>query len=351
MKGTFTLLLCLPFLDLLAARIRRVTEEHAHCSKSLTVSAVRDGIHDPGHGEWNDDRTLKAQPLSNPSCLSSIPPPSKDSSSCKTLPSMSSRGLIFFLHIPKTGGTTIRLNLEKFDDRIQYVFAKNYSTYLDTAPKVEDVILHGTIDGRVLVYEIHATTAPSFYQLRNRLRRWKETAARNNVPVFFFTVLRESVSFAISHFSFFHLQKRNPTFERCNATEANFLRLSLYNPQCQFLFKGEASLRAQKPTQKVVRPEDCQDVQDHMLEIFDWIGSTETLSNETLPLLSRLLDLPGTYVWQNHRISKDAKEWEYFGRENISSSALEVICDTSIMDSTLHRIATDRYRYELISVE
>ena len=150
-------------------------------------------------------------------------------------------------------GTTIRRNLEQVEG-IQYIFAKNYSTYNDSAPLVEDLILNGSDKKSILVFELHATTSPSFFKMRRRLQRWRATALRNRVPVFFFSLVREPIAVSIdetspfassffatdtlslsqysfSHFNFFHLQKRNPTFERCNATERDFLRKSIYNPQ------------------------------------------------------------------------------------------------------------------------
>ena len=193
----------------------------------------------------------------------------------KNIPSMtSSGGVIFFLHIPKTGGSTIRRNVETYD-HINYVFAKNYSTYWDTASQVEDAIINRTTttNNTVLFYEIHATTAPSFYKLRKRLQRWKQTAQIHNVPFFAFTVVREPVAYAFSHFNFFHIQKRNPTFEQCNATEDDFIRLTLYNPQCQFLFQGESSMRAQKVKNVKIQQDDCDNVKNEMIELFDWIGN------------------------------------------------------------------------------
>jgi hypothetical protein len=254
-------------------------------------------------------------------------------------------GVVFFLHIPKTGGTTLRLNLERYE-RIRYIFAKNYSVYWETAPLVEDAIVHGTANNTVLFYEIHATTAPSFFRLRHRLRRWKDTAERNGVPTFFLTLLRDSTAYAFSHFNFFHIQRRNPTFEQCNATLDNFLRLTLYNPQCQFLFQGEASMRAQKPKNRVLTKQDCDAVQEHLMELMDWIGATEHLSNETLPLLSRLLNLPYNHTWTNHKVSRDAQD-VYFGMDNVTEAVLDWIQhDMSFMDREMYSKARDRYRYD-----
>ena len=279
-------------------------------------------------------------------------------------------GVIFFLHVPKTGGTTIRRNVEQLEN-IHYVFARNYSTYYETAPLVEEAILgqpnqqkqqirsntptkqnninnDSNKNGTILFYEVHATTAPSFFRLRQRLRRWRDTAERNNVPVFFFTILRDPLSFALSHFKFFHVEARNPTFERCNATEDNFLRLSLENPQCQFLYKGEPSMRAQKAVQTndgtgsarknttnvIVQPDHCQQIQHQMIDLLDWVGTTDNLSNETIPLLAHVLGLNRSFVeeqWTPHKISSIG-----FDVRNVTAATIEKIHAMSTLDQKLY---------------
>lgn len=263
------------------------------------------------------------------------------------LPSFDRGGVIFFVHVPKTGGTTIRRNLDSLD-RVDYVFGRNYSVHSNEAFRVEDAIVHGTRNNTVLFYEIHANDAPSFYRMRKRLHRWRETANSHKVPIFFFSLVRDPLAFALSHFTFFHVQERNPTFERCNATEENFLRLSLWNPQCQFLFKGELSMRAQKPKQVVIQPDECHDVQRHMWSLFDWVGTTERLSYETLPILSHLLDLPSDFRFERFKVSKE--NGEVFGRENVTRSTINAILEMSALDIMLYQSVQERYVFSQIDL-
>ena len=266
----------------------------------------------------------------------------KDESGRRLLPTMENGGIVFFLHVPKAGGTTVRLNLQKAE-HVDYHFGRNKTSYLETVPLVEKALVHGTESGRVLVLEVHALDSPSLLQLKDRLSTWRVMAKQNGINVFFFTILREPLSYSLSHFNFFHVQRRNDSFEQCNATEADFLRLSLDNPQCQFLASGERSMRLQKRLQRSVSVHTCLDlVYETLIDTMDWVGTTEKLSNQTLPLLARVLRLKPSFRFRNHRVTSKIQNQTLLDAGNLSSSSINAIHRMSYLDRELyHRIQED----------
>lgn len=99
----------------------------------------------------------------------------------------------------------------------------------------------------------------------------------------------------------------------------------------------------------VVQPEECQSIRDLMFDLFDWVGTTERLSAETLPILSKMLDVP-TIDWENHRVSKGEKGYISFGKENVTLPAIQKIIEMSKLDTKLYVEIESRYQYlEMIS--
>ena len=261
----------------------------------------------------------------------------------RPLPTMENGGVVFFLHVPKAGGTTVRLNLQKAE-HVDYYFGRNKTSYLEAAPLVEQALINGTGNGRVLVLEVHALDSPSLLQLKDRLKSWRIMAAQNDVNTFFFTILREPLSYSLSHFNFFHVQRRNDSFEQCNATEADFLRLSLDNPQCQFLADGERSMRVQKRLQRSVSAHTCLNlVYEALIDTMDWVGTTEKLSNQTLPLLSRVLRLKPSFRFKTHRVTSKIQNQTLLEVGNLSFSSINIIHQMSHLDRQLYHQIQDYF--------
>jgi hypothetical protein len=257
----------------------------------------------------------------------------------KNLPSFDKGGLVFFLHIPKTGGTTIRENLHNRSTSsgdVLYRFVAGMGEYNQSRPLVDRYIRTSSARKRpILFLEVHGRDSPNLLQLRKTLLRWKRTAAKSKVPTFFFTILREPLSHAVSYFNFFHVDRPNRHFEQVEeATEENFLRLALHSPQCQFLSRGEYSLREKKKVQTT--GEECHQVQDALLETMDWVGTTDRMNDETLPILTRLLNLKGGATFEKSQRVSTKLANATISKARLGASTVHTIEDMLSFDRNIY---------------
>jgi len=244
-------------------------------------------------------------------------------------------GLIFFLHIPKTGGTTIRRSFRKMKG-VDYFFARHKTDYNNKAlPAIRNVLENKNENNTVFV-EVHANSCPHLLELRQALTSWRETARKNGVPIFFFTMLRDPVDFAISYFNFFHVQQIlgvGAHSERCAPTLENFLRLTRSNPQCEFLSRGGTSLIGAQSPANPLTERDCRVVYDAIRETMDWVGTTEKMTDDTLLVLSNLTSSKRssfkTYNGATH-------VREELGMKDIGESGLKIVLARSSFDTTLY---------------
>lgn len=219
------------------------------------------------------------------------------------LPSLTTTGgIIIFLHVPKTGGTTIRRTYQN-RDHVTYLFSNRRDKYDTLVPRVNEWVQTGPSNNekagnsghRIGILEIHARNNPTFLSICDQLHQWKATAKEHKVPFFAFTVLREPERFGLSYFNYYHgmrWEKRRFEFlPSPNMTDANFIRTMHSNPQCLFLARSEQAYQKNFPElrQNLTRGE-CNQAYDCLRQTMDWIGTTERLINETLPLLHQLID-------------------------------------------------------------
>ena len=106
-------------------------------------------------------------------------------------------GIVFFMHVPKTGGNAMGHNLMQYDD-IDYVFLKGSDPLKN--PMSESVV-QGVSNNTILFFKAH-TEIPSFLQLAADLKNWRQMASQNGVPFFAFTMLRDPIAYAVSAFEY-----------------------------------------------------------------------------------------------------------------------------------------------------
>jgi hypothetical protein len=211
----------------------------------------------------------------------------------KRFPSFEDGGVVVFLHVAKTGGTSIRKNFGNFshiDLKTLYTMDKWKET-----SAVADRILTRKVpedERRILFLEPHGMRALGMPTLHQYLRRWRRFATLHNTSFFAFTLVREPVSYAVSYFNFFNAKPCS--LPRCPwklyaASEEAMLKTNRPDMQCMLLARDHWDIFMNDVFPEKVDKDECDDVYQTLVSEMDWIGTTESMSAETIPLLTRML--------------------------------------------------------------
>lgn len=189
-------------------------------------------------------------------------------------------GAIIFWHVAKTGGTTVRkrcaslpgvdyLLLVKPED--YYKGANIIADYLSPVPEDETPDAANHHHNHTLFVELHGMDGPTVLEMQDQIALWRKLSRIHNTPLFIFTILREPISYSVSYFNFFHQ-------EATTMPTAEDLARTAFNRQCMTL--------GSSPT---YNKRICALLYKKFNTYFDWVGTTEKMSEETLPLLQHLL--------------------------------------------------------------
>jgi len=164
-----------------------------------------------------------------------------------------------------------------------------HDVYLRRKKEIESTYLtdNTTAHTETLFWEIHGgISLPSF---NDDIWYFRSLAQKHNKTFFAFTILREGPSAAISYFNFYCPPCEGWQFPKSfNNTEQDFVGVSSVvwsNYQSRLLFHGNygheflnSTIKAENATQMYENSE------------LDWIGTTNTLSETTIPLLDYLIN-------------------------------------------------------------
>jgi hypothetical protein len=183
------------------------------------------------------------------------------------------------------------------------------SKTVDLLHQLDEMILHRVKNetrSKILLLELHGSV-PGMTYLAPYIHRWRQMAFSHNQNFFAFTLVREPLQLSISYFRFFHVNCPHRWCERqqFNSTVDGLLssvRL-LPNRQCTSLHQRQSFTLLKPSIAQECVVTDCQAVTRLTEQAMDWIGTTERLSSDTIPLLSYMLTRSKVANATNEKVS------------------------------------------------
>jgi len=261
----------------------------------------------------------------------------------RQLPVRNENGIIIvYIHIPKTGGTSLRKPFYKWG-RIFFTWGRQQ---YDAKIREMTEKLENWKKGDFAFFELHGGSAAPFMEFRHVLQQWRATAKAQDIPMFAFTIVREPLSFSVSYYTFYHTQhiKGFKQFPETDFNEQNLLDHAMPSPQCMALTRTENAYRDQalceqcqkcnyacgEPLRQNFTQHECLDAYEAMRNDLDWIGLTSKLSTETFPLLNAVFNRTVKFPTLNSSGRKVHKS-------QLSPRAVKQLQNMTVGDSEIHR--------------
>ena len=114
---------------------------------------------------------------------------------------------------------------------------------------------------------------------------------------------------------------------------------SVYNnPQCLFLARGERTYGANATVlREDLKREECQSVYASLRRTMDWVGRTDTLQNETLPVLTAMMFGKPSMGRNLQRSNESPKREGFVELKRIQDSTWHALEKASQLDQELYQ--------------
>lgn len=264
---------------------------------------------------------------------------------------------IVFFHLGKTGGTSVRFNLQNLKD-VKYDFCQSLQCYIKAENKVEEKFqtFFKSLK-KTYIFEIHAGSTPPFVTIGDQIQAWRDLSAANNVRFFAFTIVRNPLAQSISHFNDHCLSRRKTCKLEKNASLVDSFMYSkerIPNFQTHYYVLGNAM-----PYEYLYEPEKKKSkkalslnhnsanlVFQSMIKYLDWVGTTECISNDTFHILQHIIPIyRNTKTFYASNVGSQNKRIHDKGltKDMLSTSQLDYVQKLMSADTGLYHNITNHF--------
>ena len=310
------------------------------------------------------------------------------------------KSIIFFLHVPKTGGVGMRMNMANYQykqgeegeqqkQNNNLYFLSNYvrgvgkKGFANVVRTVEQRLSKATAEDSssvaskeqeqrqqekqdVLWVEVHTLTPGLLSEeLHTYLTNWRIRSKEVGIPFFAFTMIREPISHSVSWYEDICIKRQNPKQNTIKSkvcriktssssskstnnvvveSEQHLIQTLRTNPQVTFLTgRWHGINRKERSNELPTRDELHVLWQERLLQHMEWIGVTQRY-NETIYILERILG----YDDDSGKLQNSWKKNYNTNHGTLHSSMLqpqtkESIINQTYLDNELHTLVQNTY--------
>jgi len=281
----------------------------------------------------------------------------------RSAPVMSDAGVVIFYHSPKTGGTSLRKFVQDLPTQTQYARLNRFAYDSTSRNSTDDEavkyrLIDDILQGRrqeVMFAEMHGDI-PGLPDLKSWMEHCRQTSQRTGVPFFAVSLVREPIEYYVSYFAFFHALKcPDASFcerERYSLTTEHLRESAVPNRQCGTFLGHQTFSRMPsedgKTTHSLDLPVDFDDpsqIWDLFVADWDWVGTTDTLDDTTIPLIRHVFGIPTprkTVIGKFKQLC--SAEREKLLPSNLDSATYNYLHNISACDRQVYDWVRDRYQ-------